>query len=87
MRIFLSAKFQNKYKKLIKRDNLLKHKVKEKIKLFKLNPVHSSLKLHRLKGRMVENWSFSVEQDLRIIFTYVKDGVLFVDVGKHEDVY
>jgi len=51
------------------------------------NPKHPSLRLHKLEGKMIENWSFSVEDDIRMIFTYVDDGVLFVDIGSHKKVY
>lgn len=54
-------------------------------KLLKKNP--TSLRLHKLQGKMVTDWSITIEQDLRLIFTYVKDGVLLIDIGKHEDVY
>jgi mRNA-degrading endonuclease YafQ of YafQ-DinJ toxin-antitoxin module len=40
-----------------------------------------------LKGEKREAWSFAVEENLRIIFVYIKEGVLFVDIGKHEEVY
>jgi len=87
MRIFLSQNFLKKYKKITRRNIKLKEKISKKIFVFKMNPTHPSLKLHRLKGKMVDDWSIAVEGDLRIIFTYIDEGILLVDLGKHEEVY
>jgi mRNA-degrading endonuclease YafQ of YafQ-DinJ toxin-antitoxin module len=33
-------------------------------------------------------WSFSVEYDLRVIFSFAgQDKVIFVDIGSHKEVY
>lgn len=87
MNVYLSKNFIKASKKLTKNNLLIKEKIKEKIKLFTNNPKHPSLKLHKLKGKMVEDWSFSVEGNIRIILTYIEDGVLLVDVGSHDEVY
>jgi addiction module toxin, RelE/StbE family len=87
MNIYLSKDFIKAFKKVTKNNFLLKDKIKNKINFFSENPRHPSLRLHKLKGKMIENWSFSVEGDIRIIFTYIDDGVLFVDIGSHKEVY
>lgn len=87
MNVYLSRNFTKAFNKLTKNNLLLKEKIKEKIKLFINNPKHPSLKLHKLKGKMVEDWSFSVASDLRVVLTYVDDGVLLVDIGSHDEVY
>ena len=55
MNIYLSKNFIKASKKLTKNDLLIKEKIKEKIKLFTNNPKHPSLKIHKLKGKMVED--------------------------------
>lgn len=87
MNVYLASSFKKAYKKLIKKKPQLKEKIKDKIQVFKDNLSHSSLKLHKLTGDLHDNWSFSAEEDIRILFTYVEDGALLVDIGKHEDVY
>lgn len=87
MNIYPSKGFLRAYKKIIKRKPNLKEKIKSKTKLFELNPLHPSLKLHKLRGKQIDNWSISVEEDLRLIFTYVPDGIILIDIGKHEEVY
>lgn len=87
MNIYLSRSYIKAYRKLIKNNLQLKNKIKKKIRLFRQNPTNPSLRLHKLKGSKFDTWSFSVEQDLRILLAYVEDGVLFIDIGKHEEVY
>jgi len=65
--------------------------IKEKLikteKIFKENPLHPSLRLHRLHGKLKEFWSISINMDYRIIFRRIDDGtIVFFSIGKH-DIY
>lgn len=65
----------------------LQHEIKEKIVLFMEDPKHASLRVHKLKGRLQDRWSFSVNYKYRIVFQFVSpDEVIFLTVGDH-DVY
>jgi len=62
----------------------------EKIKLFKVDRLHSSLKDHPLIGNMQGRRSFSVTGDYRIIYKEEEQGIvfLFLNIGKHgQDIY
>lgn len=87
MNIYFSKEFIKDYRKITKKNSSLKAKIKVSIAIFKENPRHPSLRLHRLKGKMIDDWSITVQSDLRIIFTYILKGVLLVDIGSHKDVY
>ena len=87
MNIYFSKEFIKNYRKITKKNNSLKEKIKTSLHTFKENPRHPSLRLHRLKGKMIEDWSISVQNDLRIVFTYISDGILLVDIGSHKEVY
>ena len=87
MNIYLSSSYVSSLKKLTKNNTSLLIKIKEKIKLYKINPHSPGLKLHKLKGCMDTNWSFSVTDDIRIVYIHEADGILFVKIGKHDDVY
>ncbi len=59
--------------------------VKEKI--FRDNPLHPSLRLHALHGKLQGIHSLSVSGNYRIIFERQKNGdILFISIGKH-DIY
>lgn len=56
-------------------------------RLFRDNPLHPSLRLHALQGRLKGSWSISVNMNIRIIFERAEDGsVIFYSIGKH-DIY
>lgn len=56
-------------------------------KIFKNNPLHPSLRLHSLQGKLVGLWSISITDGYRIIFERQKNGeILFISIGKH-DIY
>ncbi|OGC82237.1 MAG: hypothetical protein A2V81_00580 [Candidatus Abawacabacteria bacterium RBG_16_42_10] len=53
-------------------------------KLFRSNPFHPSLRLHKLKGKLFGLWSISIDRRNRIVFKPLNDGViLFVSIGAH----
>lgn len=53
--------------------------------LFKENPLHPSLRLHQLKGKLSGLWSLSINLNYRIIFKRKDDGViLFISIGKYD---
>ncbi|MFH1631811.1 MAG: type II toxin-antitoxin system RelE/ParE family toxin [bacterium] len=58
-----------------------------KEKTFKQNPLHPSLRLHGLKGKLLGLWSISIAGGYRIIFERQDNGdILFISIGKH-DIY
>lgn len=65
----------------------LQVEVIEKIELFKDVTNHQKLKVHKLKGRLNDQYSFSVNYKYRIIFIYeTKNQIAFLAIGDH-DVY
>jgi toxin HigB-1 len=63
-------------------------KFKESIEIFKVNPFDSRLKTHKLSGNLKELYSFSLDYNYRVIFSFFEsDRVIFEDIGTHEQVY
>ena len=62
----------------------IQKKASKKEKIFRENPFHPSLRLHKLKGKLDGLWSISITMKHRIIFKPLDDGVmLFVSIGMH----
>lgn len=86
--IKFSKAFQRAYKKLVKRSPDKSILILEKILVFQSSPFHSSLSTHKLSGSLKDFYSFTVENDIRILFTYFKDDeVIFEAIGSHDEVY
>ena len=55
--------------------------------IFKENPLHPSLRLYGLQGKLKGLWSISISSGYRIIFERQSNGdILFISIGKH-DIY
>ena len=86
--IKFSKAFERTYKKLVKRNPEKSVLILEKILLFQSSPFHPSLATHKLSGALKDFYSFSVEYDIRIIFTYFsEDAIIFENIGSHDEVY
>ena len=80
--IFYEPGFLKDWKKLDRRFHEAAIKTE---KLFRQNPLHPSLRLHALQGKLSGLWSISVTFDLRIIFKRMDGGdIVFLSIGRHE---
>lgn len=80
MQILYKPTFVRQYKKLPQE---LQTEIKEKIELFRRDPNHTFLKTHKLKGKLKDCFSFSVNYDYRIIFEYQENAAVLLTVGNH----
>lgn len=57
--------------------------------LIELNPHHPSLRLHRLKGKLSDLHSVSINISYRITITFLitEKTIVPIDVGSHDEVY
>lgn len=84
MKVHFSARFQNELADLVKRDPSLKKRVTKTLGLLRINPIHPSLRLHKMFGTRV--WSVSVNMRIRILYTYNGD-IQIHRIGSHDEVY
>jgi proteic killer suppression protein len=86
--IAFSSSFKRAFKRRIKGNTVLETRFWDRVGTFQNNPFDQALRTHKLSGRLKDLWSFSIEYDLRVVFTFVEaDRALFVDIGTHEEVY
>ncbi len=87
MKIYFDKQSFRKYQKLGNKNHILKVKIKKALQLLEKDPVHPSLRLHKLSGKRKTAWSISVTMDLRIIFQFKGKDIFIIDIGKHDEVY
>lgn len=80
MKIYYSSKFAREYKRL---PLSVKKIAEKKEKIFRKNPFSNQLKTHRLKGKLRDFYSFSIDYQYRIIFEFVNSKIWFHSVGTH----
>ena len=81
MQIIYSPQFQREYRRL---PSAAKDKTEKREKIFRINPFDKRLKTHKLRGRLSELWSFSIDYRYRIIFEFMSEKkVIFHAIGDH----
>ena len=88
-RIQYSASYIKRARRFLKRHPDLKKQYEKTLQLLEVNPFHPSLRLHRLKGTLVDLHSVSINIQYRILLHFIikEDVIIPVDVGTHGDVY
>jgi mRNA-degrading endonuclease YafQ of YafQ-DinJ toxin-antitoxin module len=86
--IAFESSFKRSYRRKVAGNQDRERRFKQKLTLFQNNPFETSLRTHKLSGRLNELWSFSVEYDLRIVFYFAEENkAVFTDIGTHDEVY
>lgn len=87
MKILTAPGFRKKYKKLVRKNPQLSLILDKKFALFFQNKNHPSLKIHKITGKEIKQWSISIKRNLRVLFQYIPEGILITDIGSHDEVY
>lgn len=84
MRVVASSGFLRRARKLRPpRDQLLRAALRR----FAADPRDPLLRTHKLTGDLAEYWSFSVDDDLRVLFRWEGEVCFLVGLGTHDEVY
>lgn len=84
MRILRSHTTFQFEKDFIELPNKIQLKAERKIKLFEANCFHLSLETHKLKGVLKNFWSFSVDNNYRVIFRFLsQQEAIYYRIGTH----
>lgn len=81
MNLIYTSKFAGEYRKL---PDEIKAIAKKRIAIFIKAPRDPQLKTHKLRGRLKDFWSFSIDHRYRIIFEFGEEAtVYFHSAGDH----
>jgi mRNA-degrading endonuclease YafQ of YafQ-DinJ toxin-antitoxin module len=82
-----TKKFNKEFNKL---DKHTQFKTAKKIRLFRTGEHDIQLRVHKLNGKLANKFAFSVEYDLRIVYSVINNEIelySFEDIGTHNQVY
>ena len=87
--IIRDEKFLKKAKKFFKKHPEFINKFKDIILKLEQNPFDTSLKTHKLQGKLKDFYACSLNYEYRIILSIViiDKKVFLVDIGTHDEVY
>ena len=89
MEVSFSSSFKKAFKKRIK-ETEIENEFWLRLALFIRDPFDSSLKTHKLSGKLKGLWSFSLGYNLRIVFFFIEEKpkkAVLTDIGTHDEVY
>jgi plasmid maintenance system killer protein len=82
MQISYKATFVRQFNKL---EEDLQKETLEKIELLKNSSNHNLLKVHKLHGKLKENYSFYVNYKIRVVFMWEdKSEIILLAIGDHD---
>lgn len=84
MIIIYHKNFTKAFKKLATKE---KDKVKERLSLFKDDEFNPILNNHLLKGKYLGYRSINIKGDLRAVYKFTQDSVIFVTIDNHSNLY
>jgi len=75
--------------RFLKQHPELRSRYEKTLQLLELNPLHPSLRLHRLSGRLSDLHSVSINISYRITIELIMSDqeIILVNVGNHDEVY
>ena len=88
-RIIYTPGYNKRAARFIRKHPELVSQYEKTLKLLEIDPFHPSLRLHRLRGRLSELNSVSINISYRVTLELVLQGheIVPVDVGSHDEVY
>jgi len=84
LRFATSSRFLRRAKKLKEPQASL---LRAALRRFAADPQDPLLRTHKLKGELAAYWSFSVDDDLRVLFRWEGDEAFLVNLGSHDEIY
>lgn len=87
MQIRLSDDLKQKLVQLRKKDKRLVNRAQKQLKLFSANPIHPSLRVHKLSGQLKNMWSISITKGIRMVYLLFDNEAYFFDIGTHDEIY
>lgn len=88
-KIIYTETYIKRVKKFIKKHPDIISQYEKTLKLIEINPFHPSLRLHKLKGRLSDLYSVSINISYRICIDFIikENTIIPIDIGKHDDIY
>lgn len=87
LRILRSKDFDLNFKRRIKKNQQYVSDFKIAVELFLLDSSLPVLRDHELRGKMYKLRSFSINDEIRVIYLRIGNTIRLIDIGNHDEVY
>lgn len=88
-KIIFTASYVKTAIKFLKKHPEVISQYEKTLKLLELNPNHPSLRLHKLKGKLSELHSVSINISYRLTITFIieNNSIIPINIGSHDEIY
>ena len=74
IRVAFASSFKRTFRKRIQGNKAREELFWQKLEIFLKDPFDQRLRTHKLSGKLKDLWSFTVEYDTRVVFSFVAKG-------------
>jgi len=87
--IIYTEQYNKKAAYFLKKHSQLKNQYRKTLEMLEINPYYSSLRLHKLKGRLHSFYSVSINLRYRITLDFVIEDkqIILLNIGDHDFIY
>lgn len=88
-KIVRTDEYFKKLKKFIKKHPDTLDKYIKTMEILEVDPLHPSLRLHKLKGKLNTYYSISITMQYRVVIDFIirNNEIIPIDIGTHDEVY
>ncbi|MFA9373208.1 MAG: type II toxin-antitoxin system YafQ family toxin [Poseidonibacter sp.] len=88
-KLLITDEYKKKLKKFFKKHPDILDRYAKCIFILEQDPYHPSLRLHKLKGKLNDFHSISINMEYRVIIDFIikDDEIIPIDIGTYDDVY
>ena len=89
IKLLSTLTYEKKLEKFKKKHPNLKNQYEKTLLTLTIDPYHPSLRLHKLKGKLQDYYSVSINLQYRIMLDFIiqEDKIILIDIDKHDYLY
>ena len=89
IKLITTLTYEKKLEKFKRKHPKLKNQYKKTLLTLTTDPYHPSLRLHKLKGKLQDYYSVSINLQYRIMLDFIiqEDKIILIDIDKHDYIY
>lgn len=85
--IYFTPTFKKKLKNFLKKYPELEIEIEKKLEILSSDPFHPVLKIHKLSGKLKNEWSIWLTYEYRILLIIEGNKIFLTNIGVHDEVY
>ncbi|WP_419771073.1 MAG: type II toxin-antitoxin system YafQ family toxin [Candidatus Marinarcus sp.] len=88
-KLIITDEYKKRVKKFLKKHPDMFERYAKGIHILEHDPFHTSLRLHKLRGKLSDFHSISINMEYRVIVDFIikENEIIPIDIGTHDDVY